>query len=203
MALDGMQSFMSQVAWLFVPWPILGLPFFVGSYLFLGVCVWNGLHIYTSQVICVHSLQSRCLQFGVLSVVCACLVLCVWIFLFTQYSLPGGCSLVWVFAWFLLVWDSPAQHPHISAKEKVAFICCQFRANFANWWHQWCTSEPTIRNTLRKALRAEEKWSLAEFLGATFSHQSLFGDVSWVCLCLFVCLCLLFVYASLYVCLSL
>ena len=62
------------------------------------------------------------------------------------------------------------------------------------------TSEPIIRNTLRKALRAEEKWNLAEFLGATFSHQSLFGDVFWVCLCfLFMHI---FVYASLYVCLS-
>ena len=124
----------------------------------------------------------------VFAVWCAVCCLCFFNRLRLNFLLPGGCSLVWVFAWFLLVWDSPAQHPHISAKEKVAFIFCQ---------QILPTSEPTIRSTLRKALRAEEKWNLAEFLGATFSHQFLFRNVFWVCLyfCLFVsaflCLCFL------------
>ena len=74
---------------------------------------------------------------GVCSLVCCLFFVLLQSFAFefsfyTKYSLPGGCSLVWVFAWFLLVWDSPAQHPHISAKEKVAFIFCQLRADFAN-----------------------------------------------------------------------
>jgi len=34
------------------------------------------------------------------------------------FYVTGGCSLIWVFAWFLLVWDSPAEHPHISKEEK-------------------------------------------------------------------------------------
>ena len=35
------------------------------------------------------------------------------------FIFQGGCNLVWVVAWFLLVWDSPAEHPHISKEEKV------------------------------------------------------------------------------------
>ena len=34
------------------------------------------------------------------------------------FYVTGASSLAWVVAWFLLVWDTPAQHPHISREER-------------------------------------------------------------------------------------
>ena len=35
------------------------------------------------------------------------------------FYVTGSCGLAWVVAWFLLVWDTPGQHPHISPEERL------------------------------------------------------------------------------------
>jgi ACS family sodium-dependent inorganic phosphate cotransporter len=69
------------------------------------------------------------------------------------YHVTGVIGVIWFIAWWLLVYDSPAQHPRISEKEKTYIL-----------------------NKLGKTVAAEKTRVRVSFVSVHFPHLAIFRE---------------------------